>query len=89
MLINFNEMPERTAPGMHLQVKSDDINYVLSDKGKAVCNGVEEELGVDCCHICPLWDAFFEQQKVKYTCPEWGGIISVHDAECGECQYKM
>lgn len=85
MLINFEEMPERTAPGMsngtgeitvkmfyqpgtriisykihpggsigmHLQEKSDDINYVLSGKGKAVCDGVEEELSVGCCHICP------------------------------------
>lgn len=26
-------------------------------------------------------DAFLKQQKEKYTCPECGGIISIHDAE--------
>lgn len=28
---------------------------------------------------------FIEQQKQKYTCPECGGIISLHDLECSEC----
>lgn len=28
---------------------------------------------------------FMEQQKQKYTCPECGGIISLHDLECSEC----
>ena len=32
---------------------------------------------------------FLAQQKEKYTCPECGGIISIHDAECSECQYKL
>lgn len=31
---------------------------------------------------------FLAQQKEKYSCPECGGIISTHDAECSECQYK-
>lgn len=84
MLINFNEMPERTAPGMnhgtgemsakmymdgggkiipcrihvggsigsHKHETSDDINYVLSGTGKAVCDGKEEVLTAGCCHIC-------------------------------------
>lgn len=34
-------------------------------------------------------EAFLEQQKEKYTCLEFGGIISIHDAECSECQYKI
>lgn len=29
---------------------------------------------------------FMEQQKKKYTCPECGGIISIHDRECSECE---
>lgn len=28
---------------------------------------------------------FMEQEKQKYTCPECGGIISLHDLECSEC----
>ena len=31
---------------------------------------------------------FNEQQKKKYTCPVCGGIISIHDSECSECQWK-
>ena len=31
--------------------------------------------------------AFWEQQKAKYTCPECGGVLSIHDAKCSECQY--
>lgn len=85
MLINFNEMPSRTAPGMnggtgemtakmyvgengkiipctihkggsiglHIHSTSDDINYVISGSGKAICDGVEEELVAGVCHVCP------------------------------------
>ena len=84
MLINFNEIPERTAPGMnrgtgemtakmfmdeqekiipcrihaggsiglHKHKTSDDINYVISGKGSAVCDGNEELLAAGTCHIC-------------------------------------
>ena len=34
-------------------------------------------------------DCFMKQQKEKYTCPKCGGIISIHDKECSECQEKM
>ena len=34
-------------------------------------------------------ETFMEKQKEKFTCPECGGIISIHDAECSECQEKM
>lgn len=34
-------------------------------------------------------EKFMEQQKEKYTCSKCGGIISIHDKECGECQEKM
>lgn len=33
--------------------------------------------------------AFMEEQKKKYTCLQCGGIISLHDAECSECQIKV
>lgn len=39
--------------GMHRHLTSDDINYVLSGTGRAVCDGEEEILTAGCCHICP------------------------------------
>lgn len=33
-------------------------------------------------------EMFMGKQKEKYTCPKCGGIISIHDRECGECQEK-
>lgn len=33
-------------------------------------------------------ERFMEQQKAMYTCPECGGIISIHDRACSECQKK-
>lgn len=38
--------------GLHKHETSDDINYVLSGKGKAICDGQEEILSVGTCHIC-------------------------------------
>lgn len=84
MFINFNEIPERTAPGMnggtgemtakmfmdeqgkiipccihaggsiglHRHETSDDINYIISGIGRAVCDGKEEMLSAGTCHIC-------------------------------------
>ena len=34
-------------------------------------------------------EQFMVHQKEKYTCPRCGGIISIHDRECSECQEKM
>lgn len=39
--------------GLHMQTTGDDINYVFSGTGKAVCDGREEILTAGCCHICP------------------------------------
>ena len=38
--------------GLHKHETGDDINYVLSGNGKAVCDGQEEILSVGTCHIC-------------------------------------
>lgn len=38
--------------GMHKHETSDDINYVLSGKGKAICDGQEENLSSGIRHIC-------------------------------------
>ncbi len=39
--------------GMHRQTSGDDINYIISGLGKAICDGVEEELRPGILHICP------------------------------------
>lgn len=38
--------------GTHCHETSDDINYVLSGEGKAICDGIEEILTAGFCHIC-------------------------------------
>ena len=38
--------------GLHKHETSDDINYVLSGTGKAICDGKEEILKKGTCHIC-------------------------------------
>jgi mannose-6-phosphate isomerase-like protein (cupin superfamily) len=39
--------------GMHRQDSGDDINYILSGEGRAVCDGKEAPLRPGVCHICP------------------------------------
>lgn len=39
--------------GLHSQDSGDDLNYIISGTGKAVCDGVEEELKPGVMHICP------------------------------------
>lgn len=38
--------------GLHKHETSDDINYVISGVGKAICDGKEEPLAAGTCHIC-------------------------------------
>lgn len=38
--------------GLHKHETSDDINYILSGSGKAICDGKEEVLRSGTCHIC-------------------------------------
>lgn len=33
-------------------------------------------------------EAFMAGQRRAFTCPACGGIISLHDAQCSECQQK-
>lgn len=33
--------------------------------------------------------ALLEKHRRKYKCPDCSGIISLHDAECSECQHKI
>ncbi|EJX2684055.1 DUF3795 domain-containing protein [Clostridioides difficile] len=34
-------------------------------------------------------EKFMQKQKERYTCSKCGGIISIHDRECSECQEKV
>ena len=43
--------------GLHKHETSDDINYVFSGEGKAVCDGQEETLNAGTCHVCPKGSA--------------------------------
>ena len=38
--------------GRHGHPTSDDISYILSGTGKAICDGEEEALSPHTCHIC-------------------------------------
>ena len=38
--------------GMHRHETSDDINYIISGNGEAICDGKEEKLTAGTCHIC-------------------------------------
>lgn len=40
--------------GTHCHSASSEINYVLSGRGIAVCDGEEESLRAGVCHYCPL-----------------------------------
>ena len=49
----FCRIPVGASIGKHLQNTNDDINYVISGTGIAVCDGKEEALVPGVCHICP------------------------------------
>lgn len=38
--------------GSHKHETSDDINYIISGTGKAICDDKEESLTAGTCHIC-------------------------------------
>ena len=54
---NGKMMVSRISPGssigMHNHETSDDINYVVSGTGKAICDGKVEVLAAGVCHYCP------------------------------------
>ena len=39
--------------GGHTQSSGDDLNYIISGTGRAICDGTEEELKPGVMHICP------------------------------------
>lgn len=48
----FCTMHAGSSIGLHTHETSDDINYVLSGTGTAICDGQEEILTPGTCHIC-------------------------------------
>ena len=38
--------------GLHIQGSGDDLNFIISGFGKAVCDGVAEELKPGVMHVC-------------------------------------
>lgn len=57
----YRIIPTRIHPGgsigQHVQASGDDMNYVISGQGRAVCDGREEELKPGVMHICPQGSA--------------------------------
>lgn len=51
--IMYSVIPVGSSIGLHTQSTSNDINYVISGQGKAICNGAEEILRAGVCHYCP------------------------------------
>ena len=53
---NMKVMPCRLQPGASIGLhrhEGVEMIYVLYGAGKAVCDGAEEPLTVDVCHVCP------------------------------------
>lgn len=42
--IIFTKIQPKSSIGKHIQTSGDDINYVISGTGKAICDGIEEIL---------------------------------------------
>lgn len=55
--VMISRLPVGASIGMHRHVTSSEINYVLSGTGRAVCDGVEEELRPGVCQYCPKGSA--------------------------------
>lgn len=51
--IIYSVLPPGASIGPHRQATSNDVNYVVSGHGKAVCDGVEEYLSPGQVHYCP------------------------------------
>ena len=45
-------IPPKSSIGYHSQESNDDINYIISGEGIAVCDDAEEVLKPGVCHIC-------------------------------------
>ena len=46
-------IPPKSSIGPHLQETNDDINFIVSGEGIAICDDFEEILKAGTCHVCP------------------------------------
>lgn len=51
--IMISKLPVGCSIGLHHHASSSEINYVISGTGKAICDGIEEQLSAGDCHYCP------------------------------------
>ena len=51
--IIYSVLPKGSSIGPHVQKSSNDVNYVISGQGIAICDGIEETLAPRDCHYCP------------------------------------
>lgn len=51
--IIYSILPKGSSIGYHVQKSSNDVNYVISGHGKAICDDIEETLVPGDCHYCP------------------------------------
>ena len=49
----LSRIPPNTSIGMHVQKTSNDINFIVKGKCKAICNGNIEDIYPSVCHYCP------------------------------------
>ena len=47
------KLPPGATVGMHRHIPSSEIIFILSGKGKSICDGKEELLFAGDCHYCP------------------------------------
>lgn len=49
----YTVLPPKSSIGPHKQETNNDINFIISGTGIAVCDGEEEILKAGTCHVCP------------------------------------
>lgn len=49
----WSRLPAGASIGEHRHETSTDINFVIAGRGRAVTDGVPEELAPGVCHVCP------------------------------------
>ena len=47
-----SRIPPKCSIGLHRQNGSNDINFIVSGEGIAMCDGKEEKLSAGVCHYC-------------------------------------
>jgi len=49
-----SRIPPKCSIGLHCHRSSNDINFVISGTGRALCDGEEEVLTAGTCHYCKI-----------------------------------